>query len=284
MTTVGRWSLLERLLGSVEASTHRGVTVVVANQSGEPVPASLARFGSARFVESSRGISRGRNAAIRELRGATDLMTFPNDHSYFPDDTLARACRAFDLSAPAGALAGTLLEPAGVRFVLPPSGTHLTRWTVWRAIEPAMFVASPLAESLRFREELGLGGSSPWQAGEGTDLLLRIMEAGRPVVAQPDLIVRGDGERRDLSPDEWRTKLRSYARGVGYVLRLHRAGPLETALQIALPWHRFARTPPGGARTPARDCLQASIGRLEGRLGRCLTTGTTHLDKRALRK
>jgi hypothetical protein len=284
VTTVGRWEAIERLLGSVRESTYPATAIAIANQSGGPAPLALSQAHNVEIVDSSGGISRGRNDAMQLLKGATDVMSFPNDHSTLQADTFARASHHFSSANPPGALAGTLLEPTGVRFVLPASGTELTDWTVWRAIEPAMFIASRLAEDLRFREDLGTGNSSPWQAGEGTELLLRIMHSGNRVVAAPEVIVRSDGERRELTPEEWRVKLRSYARGTGYVLRLHHCGLVHSALQIGLPWYRFLRRPPSGARVPARDCFEATIGRFEGRIGRCLGDQQFQLSEHALKK
>ena len=285
VSTTGRWQALEHLVESVSASSHPVVAVSIANQSGARPPSSVVRLANAEIVDSSGGLSKGRNDAIRNLRGATDVMAFPNDNCSFRPETLLVASRYFRGTDAPGAIAGTLLEPAGPRMRLPAPGSPLSRLTVLKAIEPSMFVASYLAEQIGFRETLGTGNPTPWQAGEGTDLLLRIMAAGHRVLAAPDAIVVGPGELRALTEDEWRIKLRSYARGVGYVLRLHDYGPLASAVQIASPWYRLIRTPPSGIRMPVRDCMTASIGRLEGRLGRCLGRSEhIRLSATALRK
>lgn len=273
VTTVGRWEHLGRLIQSVAESDDVDAVMGVANQSGRPAPHALLSESRVRWVDSGGGISRGRNDAMDVLEGDADLLAFPNDHSWYPAGTLAAAAARFEAMGRPGALAGSLVEPSGPRMRLPAPGTPLNRWTVWRAIEPAMFVSAGPAARLRFREDVGSGSPTPWQAGEGTDLLLRLLAAGDVVRSAPELVVRGEGERRSLSPEEWRRKLRSYARGIGYVLRLHQAGPVETAAQVLLPWYRFVRRPPFGRRTPAADCLQASIGRFEGRLGRTFGEG-----------
>lgn len=287
VTTVGRWEQLDRLIRSVIESDHVELVMAVANQSGHPAPHALTGERRVRWVDSGGGISRGRNDAMATLEGEADLLAFPNDHSWYPAGTLAAAAARFDATGRPGALAGSLVEPLGPRLRLPPAGRTLDRWTVWRAIEPAMFVAAGPAQRLRFREEVGSGSSTPWQAGEGTELLLRLLAGGHAVLSAPDLVVRGEGERRSLSPDEWRRKVRSYARGIGYVLRLHHAGPVETAAQVLLPWYRFVRRPVPAPRAPAADCLQASLGRFEGRLGRTFgqrQQGNGALDRTLLLK
>jgi hypothetical protein len=282
VTTVGRWAAVERLLASVAGSRHERVSVAVANQSGEAVPASLQATGAV-FVPSSGGASVGRNDALRALGGDSDLVAFPNDHSTYAPELLPEVAATWLRYGNPGALIGTLVEGGAPRMEIPAAGARMNRYTVWRAIEPTMFVASEPARRLGFRPELGTGCPSPWQAGEGTDLLLRIMDEGRPVVCARHLRVHGDGERRSLSQEEWQVKLRSYARGCGYVLHLHHAGPVESAVHLAVPWYRFVRATPAG-RTPARDCWQATLGRFEGRLGRCLSNPHRTLGKVALSK
>jgi hypothetical protein len=200
-------------------------------------------------VDSRGGASQGRNDAVAVLREDVDVIAFPNDHCLYREGTLEGVARLFDADADLAGLAGTLLEPTGPRFKLPPSGRALNRWTVWRAIEPTIFVRSCFAW---FRPGIGTGSDSPWQAGEGTDLLLRLIRQGRRVVAAPEIVVLGRGERRSLSGQEWQTKLRSYARGTGYVLRLNRAGPLESLLFVLKPPLRLL-IPPSTGRPTVRD-------------------------------
>lgn len=171
------------------------------------------------------------------------------------------------------------LEPAGPRFTLPPSGSALNRRTVWRALEATIFLRSRFA---RFRPGIGPGSSSPWQCGEGTDLLIGLIREGRRVIAAPEVVVLGRGDRRSLSDREWHTKLRSYARGTGYVLRLHRAGPIESFLFVFKPPLRLL-IPPSTGRPTVGDCIRVVVGRLEGRLGRCLSA-PDRLNQEALGK
>jgi hypothetical protein len=279
VTTTGRWEYLEELLTSIWASTYLPVRIVVANQSGARPPQELLAGGSLVFVDSRGGASQGRNDAVALLRDDTDVIAFPNDHSRYREDTIEAAVRLFDADADLAGLAGTLLEPTGPRFKLPPSGSTLNRRTAWRAIESTMFLRSLFAS---FRPGIGPGSSSPWQAGEGTDLLLGMIREGRRVVSAPEVVVLGRGERRSLDDREWQTKLRSYARGTGYVLRLHRAGPIESLLFVFKPPIRLL-IPPSTGRPTVRDSIAIVVGRLEGRLGRCFSA-PDRLDQHALRK
>lgn len=279
VTTTGRWGYLEELLASIRASTAQPVRIVIANQSGAQPPQALLGERGVVVVDSRGGASQGRNDAAAVLRDDVDVIAFPNDHSRYRDDTIEVAARFFDADADLAGLAGTLVEPTGSRFRLPPSGTVLDRRTVWRAIESTMFVRSSFAA---FRPGIGPGSNSPWQAGEGTDLLLGMIHDGRRVIAAPEVVVLSPGERRSLSDQEWRTKLRSYARGTGYVLKLHRAGPIESLLFVFKPPIRLL-IPPSTGRPTVRECLDTVVGRLEGRLGRCFSA-PNRLNQDALRK
>jgi hypothetical protein len=279
VTTTGRWAYLEELLESIRTATYPPVAIAIANQSGEEPPQALLAHPCVAVVDSRGGASQGRNDAAAALWDDVDVIAFPNDHSRYRDDTIEVAARFFDADADLAGLAGTLLEPTGSRFKLPPRGTLLNRRTVWRAIESTMFVRSSFAW---FHPGIGPGSSSPWQAGEGTDLLLRMIDEGRRVIAAPEVVVLGPGERRSLNDREWKTKLRSYARGTGYVLRLHHAGPIESLVFVFKPPIRLL-IPPSTGRPTLRECLDTVVGRLEGRLGRCFSA-PDRLNRDALRK
>ena len=108
-----------------------------------------------------------------------------------------------------------------------------------------------------------------WQSGEITDLLLRILEDGGSIVSRPDIAVRGRGEERQLSVDAIVAKHRRYARGTGYVYRVH-PYPVTTRLKTVLgPWRRPLEHHPD-PRVSLRIAAARSTGRIEGLLGRVL--------------
>jgi hypothetical protein len=269
VTTVGR-PALQDLLRSIEHSAYRPEVVGIANQGGRPLDLSPSDYSfPVRVVESSGGASRGRNDAVAALGCDVDVIGFPNDHSQYDVECLGRVATAFASSPDADAVACSLVEGTTTRFELPASG-RLDRMTVWRAIEPAMFVRRQAFERLGgFREDLGTGCPSPWQSGEGTDLLLRILEAGGAVESRPDIEVTGAGERRDLDADRLVAKHRGYARGTGFVYRVH-PYPLWVRARIVIaPWLRLRRHDPS-LRLSLRLALARSLGRAEGLAGRAL--------------
>lgn len=130
--------------------------------------------------------------------------------------------------------------------------------TIWtHAIESATFLrASILRRGVLFDENLGTGGPTPWQSGEGTDLLYRFMQEG-PIMYDPGYRVKGLDDGQEAFPI---SKHRRYARGTGYVLR--RRAPLTQQLRALVgPLVRAVK----GQR---RLNLHVFLGRLEGLLGR----------------
>jgi hypothetical protein len=264
VTTTGARSVVG-LLASAEASSVRPVAVAIANQSSRSLdlPAGHYRF-PVEVVESSGGVSVGRNDACRALPDGLEIVGFPNDDSSLPPHSLQAVVEAFSSAAAPDAVACAMLDPTGPRFVLPPAGELLTRKTVWRAIEPATFIRRDTFVRLGgLRTDLGTGSASPWQSGEGTDLLLRLIADGGTVLSRPDIAVLGPGERRSLSDDEFVAKHRRYARGTGYVYRLHDY-PLHIRLRLLIAPLVVATRHDPSLRLSLRLATARFMGRLEG--------------------
>jgi hypothetical protein len=271
ITTIGRPAIVD-LLESIARSSSYPTAVAIANQSGRPslgVDPSAYPFQVV-VVPSSGGVSRGRNDAVAALGPDVDVVGFPNDDSTYDVDTCRSVQRCFSRSPPPAALACRLVETSGTRFPLPPAGSALNRRTVWRAPEACTFIARDRFEDVGgFSLEIGSGGTTPWGSGEGTDLLLRVMARGGRVESQPDIVVHGTGERRQLDDDQLVAKHRAYARGTGHVYRVHRY-PLSSRLRIlAGPWAHPTRHDPA-LRVSLRIAAARSVGRFEGLTGRLL--------------
>lgn len=273
ITTIGR-PALAALLRSAAESSLRPAAVAVANQSGRPLGIDPQGYPfPVNVVTSSGGASKGRNDAVAALPPEIAVVGFPNDDSWYPPSTLEAVVGWFASDDPPAAVACSQ-QPPGRQFrPLPANGVVLDRTTVWRAIEWTMFVdRTALAEVAGFRTDLGTGAPSPWQSGEGTDLLLRLLARGRRVVSASEVEVVGAGERRDLSVDEFVAKQRHYARGTGRVYRLH-PYPAHVRLRIlAAPWVRLRRFD-GSLSHGLRIAYARSFGRLEGLFGRPFGTG-----------
>lgn len=247
--------------------------MVVAQRHHDAVARLADEFRAAHFpirvVTSDRGAALGRNAGVASLPAAVDfLLHFPNDTTTYPPGTLARL-RELPESFTAGAL--TVVDEAGPKFVLPGPGASLDRWNVWSVIEMGLLIRRTVFDRVGgFDPGIGTGAPSPWQAGEVTDLLLRLMDDGLAAGFdwQPaNLHVGGITDAHGLASGERRRKLRGYGRGLGRLVTRWRY-PL---------WWRLAFVAGGllfgvrNRRTHAPlDGWWVFLGRLEGCLGRVL--------------
>jgi hypothetical protein len=284
VSTLGRVEPLGRLLRSLSAQVRPDDRVVlVAQDNVSEVERLAGRFRDARFVievtTSPRGASVGRNAGVAALPPGERLLHFPNDTTWFPDGSLD-AIRREAVVMEAGAL--TVVDEHGPKFALPDRGTPLDRWNVWSVIEMGLLMRRSVFEELGgFDPELGTGASTPWQAGEATDLLLRLMER-RPELAQAfdwlpaDVTVGGITDASGLSAAERRRKLRAYGRGLGRLVTRHRY-PLWWRLAFVLGGlafgirHRSTNT--------VADGWWVFLGRAEGLLGRTIGRSTTAVTR-----
>jgi hypothetical protein len=284
VSTLGRAEPLERLLESLAPQLRSDDRVVLVAQDRVLEVEALARRyrdeGMAvDVVTSERGASRGRNAGVAALPAGERLLHFPNDTTWFPGGSLD-AIRARGKDVEVGAV--TVVDEHGPKFRLPPAGTPLDRWNVWNVIEMGLLIRTSVFEEIGgFDPDLGTGAPTPWQAGEATDLLLRLAER-RPDLAAgfrwlpPEVTVGGIADPVGLSPGERRRKLRAYGRGMGRVVARH-----------PYPWWWRVAFAGGGLAFGLRhrdtntigDGWPVFAGRAEGLLGRAFGGPTTAVTR-----
>ncbi|WP_396925488.1 glycosyltransferase family 2 protein [Mycolicibacterium sp.] len=274
ITTVGRWDELRTLLGELAGQSQPPAAVAIAHHdasAADALGAVVASFADKLTITtavSPRGISNGRNAAVATLGDDIDWVWFPNDTSRIDPDFLERV--APHLTSDVTVCAVQLVDREGPRNSLPPPGTPVDRRNIWGPIEPAtMFRRQNLLRAGGFDPEIGSGAASPWQAGEGTDLLLRMSAEDDFAIAWvDDVAVRAQTEFAHLTPRERRRKIRNYGRGTGYLYRRWKY-PV---------WQRF-RHVVGAALMPLRnsdkftftDGVALAVGRAEGLFGRVIS-------------
>ncbi len=274
VTTLGRESGLRRLLESVNGRMRRSDRIViVAQRNVASVRVLAAGFNDVgceiTVITSPRGASTGRNAGVAVLPTHTDfLLNFPNDTTWFEPTTVTQLRRLPD-TFQAGAL--TVVDENGPKFNLPLAKTPLTKSTVWNVIEMGLLIRRTVFDALGgFDPGIGTGATTPWQSGEATDLLLKLVHSHRvPDFSwQPaELSVGGIADASGLSAMERRHKLRGYGRGLGR---------LVTRWKYPL-WWRLAFLGGGlffGLRNQATntplDGWWVFLGRFEGMLGHTL--------------
>ncbi|MCC7251283.1 glycosyltransferase family A protein [Hyphomicrobium sp.] len=247
--TLGRTEPLRRLLASLAEQTHRPFEIILVDQNaGDYLDSVLHAYSVLPLVRirSEKGLSRGRNAGLKRAKG--ESIGFPDDDCWYDRGVLESVDRFFASRSEIDLLSGRTVDASGADSVnryWPVSGP-ITRDNVFgTGNSNTIFIRRTVLTGVRgFDETLGVGASTPFQAGEESDFLLRCLERGHRGYYDRSFLVRHDQVTETLA------RVRAYSVGFGRVARLHGLGP-------SLFLTRNVRTVIGG-------CLRMAKGDLEG--------------------
>lgn len=265
---------LESLLDSLVESHDLISEIIIVDQSPENLAKRIAenfidRSGIlVRTITSSPGLSHARNMGLKSISKVCDVIILPDD-----DVTVSRASLSAVLNevVAKGTDAGSGILLSGPdrkrRINFPNTACDITMKNVWHtSIEAGYFFRPCVFETIGYYDEsLGLGAPTPWQSGEGTDLLLRVIKSGKKVRFSPDYLLF---ERTvdQLEIIENRARVRKYARGTGRVFR----NQYSRSDQILLIVRSMAKVVLGYLQNPERGqiALEVLRGRVEGLSGK----------------
>jgi len=223
--TLGRTQALERLFASLRAQDDCEFEVVLVDQNPSGFLAPLLdKFRDLPLVclRSEPGLSRARNAGLRQARG--QIVGFPDDDCWYGPDVILRVKERFSASPDLGFVTGRTLDVAGAESVCAhlPNSSVITLRNVFQAGNSnTLFVRAEAARRAGgFDEELGAGAA--FGSGEETDFILRCLEAGYAGRYQRELVVLH--EQVEASPALRIARAGRYAPGFGRVVRLHNLG------------------------------------------------------------
>ncbi len=269
VSTLGRTDELVRLLDSLDAQSLRAFEVIIVDQNTDerlsPIISRPRTFPLHRLrMPEGRGVSRGRNLGWRVAQAGT--VIFPDDDCWYPEDYLESGIRLLDRTG-AHLVSGRCsnLDGRSINARLAGRAGPITRNNVWISqMEGMTFVRRTLLETLDgYDETLGIGADTPWQAAEGPDFILRALAQGHACHFDPALYGY-HAEIDTVAPDaSMMTKIRSYARGMGYVLGRHGYGRTAIAYWAGRSITNAARFALSNPRR-ARLAWTVAMGRLEG--------------------
>ena len=276
ISTLGRSEELKPLLHSLEKQSFQDFEVIVVDQNEDDRLGQIVQ-GRWNFPlihiprGGERGLSRGRNVGLRSCQGT--YICFPDDDCWYLPDFLAFAAHRLTETG-ADFLTGRAADDAGrdVNGRYANTAQAIRHANIWiTQIEWVAFFRRALLESVGgYDVEIGVGASSPWQSGEGQDLVLRALATGASGWFDPDLVGRHAEFVVDNPPPAIIKKGRVYGRGMGHVLRKHRFGVAAGVYWVSRP---LARAVSSACRLKLREAqyyTQVATGRLEGALGRML--------------
>ncbi len=235
VATVNRVSELERLLDSLCRQTYKDLELIVVDQNSDnrliPVLDRHPEL-TIRHLRSGRGLSRARNVGLPHAKG--EIIGFPDDDCWYPEQVLAQVKEGFDTHPESGALF-TMLRDGENLPIGPKWPGHACFWSkedIWVCgISPAGFVRRGVADAIGpFNEKIGIGAATAYQSGEDVDYFVRPLRLGWKIWYNPTFTVHHPSFH---ALDRIRERSYSYALGGGYTLRVHHY-PFRSLLNIVV--------------------------------------------------
>ncbi len=268
VATRGRATPFATLFASLEAQTCRAFEVIVVDQNADGRVGEPERDGWSFPIRHCRtpgasGASRARNHGFAHARGA--VVLFPDDDCWYGTGFLAHALeRMRELGA--DVLAGRAADAEGrdINGRFERAVTTVTRDNVFTTgIEWAVLFKREVLEATGgYDPDIGVGAATPWQSCEAQDIMLRALATGFACVFDPS--VHGHHAELDARSPAMLRKGRAYARGLGYVLRLHGYPPTALGRWVLRPVARAGLSLLRGDLKLCRYYRNVALGRWEG--------------------
>lgn len=276
--TLGRTRRLELMLGSLARQSLAPDEVVLAVHGDvervRRAAGNLLAGLRVRVVEYGPSASRARNTGVRQARPGWRYVVFADDDISYGEDFLVETVRCFGEGVGDALTAVILSEDGGpLRSAVPQENVPLTPRNIWKGSLEAgsAYTFGAWEAGGGFDEELGIGSAGPWQSGESTDLLLRLIGLGFRAAQCPGRRgTEATSEAGAANSRERARRARRYARGTGYVYRtrLGRRACLGLLCRSVLRVVVDTAGLRGSGR--GREARQVLVGRVEGLFGRTL--------------
>lgn len=274
ISTLGRNADVVDFVRTIEGQTCRDFELIVVDQNDDDELAKAVEKLTPSFplkyrhVPGVRGASRGRNLGFELAEG--DYVCFPDDDCIYPPGLLDDVLSLFSNQG-VDIVCGRAADENGrdINGRFESRAQAISAANVFSTqIEWMLFFTRTAFEAVSgFDVDVGVGASTPWQANEGQDIVLRMLAQGYRGWYDPGLY----GHHPELNvfhPDaRMRRKARGYARGMGYVLGRH-----GYSLGVIA---RYVIRSAGGAVTSSLRLNfpralyygHVTVGRIEGSLG-----------------
>lgn len=231
--TMDRPFELRRLLRSIAAESYPGLRAVIVDMNEDDAAAVVLaeRSDELEVVHvraSRRGTSAARNLGIEHA--AAEVVAFADDDCWYPPGLLRTIGDRFARAPGLGGVTVMQVDhqgrPSNGRWARRPG--RVTRTNVWgRGVTAGMFFRRSVLEATGPLDETMGPGSGGWQAGEETDLLIRVVDGGHSVEYDPHLFVHHPDPLRDNAGSYPLERWRGYAKAMGHLMRKHRyPGPI----------------------------------------------------------
>lgn len=224
VATWNRVTELDRLLTSLDAQTFDNFEVIVVDQNGDDRLVPLLQHHSKLQVQRIRceiGASKARNMGLCAARG--DIIATPDDDCWYPPDLLCQVTEWFNEHQEFDAVFIEMRNEKNERMApkLVPKPGLCTKKNVWYCTAGiTAFMRVRLVKAVgSFREDIGPGTISKYQACEDIDYYIRPLELGFRMYYDPSMVVYHPEMN---SPERLQRTTYSYALSMGHMLRVHK--------------------------------------------------------------
>lgn len=240
-STLGRDVEMRLLLETLSTQNDDRFELIVVDQNSDdrlvPILAEFqGRFPIRHIKSTEKGLDRGRNLGARNATG--EWLIFPDDDSWYPPEFL-KTVRHLIETEPADIYSGRSLNKAGTEIMVPflDHDAEISRANIWKVLIEwvIVFRAEVFRKAGGFDEELGAGSGTPWNSGEGQDLVLRCLAMGAKGYFRRALYGFHPEEQPHANPDVHIAKMHGYSRGKGFVMRRHGYSMMEFLPELARP-------------------------------------------------
>ncbi len=174
------------------------------------------------FRVSFKGLSRARNFALQKISGA--IVGFPDDDGFYREDTLTEVSDFFQRHPTAAAVIGECIDLDGQYLFgfFENLERKLNAYEILKySASIVFFVRADILRNIgNFDIHLGVGADSVFQAGEETDLALRIFEKGSEVWGSSKIRAIHPQRKSMQSWADYRREIFSSA-GFSFVIKKH---------------------------------------------------------------
>lgn len=172
-------------------------------------------------------LSHARNLGLKYVKGK--YIGFPDDDCWYEANTLNMALHHLQINKYNGVTGKGCNEYGELTSIFPQNSSKLTLTKRCAAISYTLFFE--YTPNITFDENIGVGSPYNLGAGEETDYLLTLMEkCNYKVFYDSNLIIH-----HPKSKDSEFTKIYSYARGSGYILKKHHFSLLYKFINFIRP-------------------------------------------------
>lgn len=277
VSTLGRFEELLEFVKCLTKMKHRNFELIIVDQNKTDRIKFACEELNIDFgfiylhTANERGLSRGRNRGIPMATG--DILCFPDDDCIYPPNLLSDVLGRFE-DIGADIVCGRAATPEGrsINGRFEKKAQFVTRNNVFSTqIEWVVFFRRQvLVDLIGFDVDVGVGATTPWQACEGPEITLRALAAGFVVYYDPQIYAF----HAELTGDVMARKVRGYARGMGYVFRIHQYKLWDVLRYFIRPIGGFVFALARFNINRAKYYVQVMIGRVEGFYGNCIGSKT----------